>query len=225
MSGEDPVLAFGIIADVQYADEDNGSDYHKTRTRYYRNSLNILQDAVSHWRHATSAVQFVLQLGDHIDGVCQRKGSLVALRSALLPLSSLGKPVYHVIGNHELYNFSKEEFARTELFSAGRKECSTQPGRLYYSFQPHPALRVVALDCYDVSVIGNPKGSELYREAYEIIKSQNPNENIASPIGLPEDKKRFASWNGGVSLRQLSWLRTQLQEADSHHQNVIVFGR
>ncbi|XP_041359652.1 manganese-dependent ADP-ribose/CDP-alcohol diphosphatase-like [Gigantopelta aegis] len=225
MSCGDPVLTFGIIADVQYADEDNGRNFLKTRTRYYRNSLNILHNAVNHWRQVKPRVDFILQLGDHIDGICKRKGSDVGLRTALGPLISFGKPVYHVIGNHELYNFSREQFIGTELFSAGREECdSPAVGCLYYSFQPHPAVRVVALDCYDVSLIGNPKDSDKYREAMEIIREKNTNEDLASPLGLPEENMRFVTWNGGLSSRQLSWLQTEVQEAEKLRQNVIVFG-
>lgn len=40
-------ISFGVISDIQYADSDNGSNYHKTQTRHYRNTLEVTKNAIS----------------------------------------------------------------------------------------------------------------------------------------------------------------------------------
>ncbi|KAK3259762.1 hypothetical protein CYMTET_31255 [Cymbomonas tetramitiformis] len=63
---EDPLFTFGVIADIQYADIDDGASFSGT-PRFYRNSLNVLAEAVGAWRKRD--VDFAIQLGDIID-VC-----------------------------------------------------------------------------------------------------------------------------------------------------------
>lgn len=46
---EGPVFSFGAIADVQYADLDDGWNYNKTYRRYYRAALLKLKRAVDVW--------------------------------------------------------------------------------------------------------------------------------------------------------------------------------
>ncbi len=41
-----PLLSFGIVADVQFADVDDAFNYDKTRLRYYRDALHKLADCV-----------------------------------------------------------------------------------------------------------------------------------------------------------------------------------
>lgn len=46
---EESLFSFGAIADVQYADLDDGWNYNKTYRRYYRAALLKLQRAVDVW--------------------------------------------------------------------------------------------------------------------------------------------------------------------------------
>lgn len=72
-----PVFSFGVIADVQYADADDGSDFHQTVVRRYRNSLHIVNKAVDDWLEQEQRlgypIQLLAQLGDLLDGRCQEK--------------------------------------------------------------------------------------------------------------------------------------------------------
>lgn len=63
-----PLISFGIIADVQYANIDDIFRYG--RMRYHRNSLNQLRNAVNDWkvRKNEHEIKFVLQLGDLVEG-------------------------------------------------------------------------------------------------------------------------------------------------------------
>lgn len=44
-----PLFSFGAIADVQYADRDDGWNYYKTHRRFYRGGLRQLRKAVDVW--------------------------------------------------------------------------------------------------------------------------------------------------------------------------------
>ena len=45
-----PVAIFGVITDIQYANVDDGISYDGKRVRYYRNSLNLVHEAVNNWQ-------------------------------------------------------------------------------------------------------------------------------------------------------------------------------
>ena len=77
--------------------------------RYYRNSLEIVKQAANHWRG--NDVEFVVQLGDIIDSKAkQHKGSEIECSKVLEELNKAGgKYLVNIIGNHELYNFKREE--------------------------------------------------------------------------------------------------------------------
>lgn len=66
-----PLVTFGILTDVQYADVDDGMSYDKKRHRYYRNSLNLVKEAVRNWKQHeldnSTKFKFLIQLGDIID--------------------------------------------------------------------------------------------------------------------------------------------------------------
>lgn len=156
-----PLLQFGVIADVQYADCDDAFNFSRTQTRAYRGALTCLANAVDGWNALAQPVAFVANLGDIID---QRNETAGKSRAALVSpaggkrpaLSAIGccwddrlcpqaavlaefgrartaqrppagwsapqtltapgdRPfVVHLIGNHELYNFTRAELA-TEL--------------------------------------------------------------------------------------------------------------
>ena len=39
----------GVIADVQYVDQEDGFDFSGVQRRSYRNSIEVLRRAVKHW--------------------------------------------------------------------------------------------------------------------------------------------------------------------------------
>ncbi|KAK0047095.1 manganese-dependent ADP-ribose/CDP-alcohol diphosphatase [Biomphalaria pfeifferi] len=224
---EKPHITFGIIADVQYADCDDGTDFSKTRERFYRNALNLLKNAINDWKRSDDPVAFVLQLGDLIDGknnIGGETSSKKALSTALNPFNSLHIPVYHVIGNHELYNLNRSFYLTSALNSSLSLSIETSKSNLYYTFLPHPKLRIVALDTYEVSLLGyrdNPE-DENYKTAQLWFQQNNKNEDINDVSGLDGLSKRWAAYNGGVSERQLLWLSQVLQKAQSKEENVII---
>lgn len=49
--GKQPLLSFGVISDVQYADIPDGRSFIGVR-RYYRHSILVLQRAVQKWNNS-----------------------------------------------------------------------------------------------------------------------------------------------------------------------------
>ena len=136
------VFSFGVVADVQYADQpDSGK-------RHYKSSLGRLEKCVSDLNRRD--LSFVVQLGDFID---KGKDSF----DAVLPLwRGLRAPRKNVIGNHDL-PFLRE---RT-LDVLGLKNG-------YYDFEVK-GWRFVVIDGMDVSLHGYPRGHAKRKEATKML--------------------------------------------------------
>lgn len=216
-----PLFTFGVIADIQYADIDDGYNFTQTRKRFYRSSLTLLRNAVRSWRE--SGPDFILQLGDIIDGF--NKNHEASDRALDTVLEEFGSTeVHHVWGNHEFYNFRRTDLLRSRLNSTLRSERSLNAagGEVYaYSFRPGPGFTVVILDGYDVSLLGREETSDRYRDSLSLIRQHNHNEDLNCPVstGL---KERYTMFNGGFSQLQLDWLSALLTSADENAEKVII---
>lgn len=185
-----PLFTFGVIADIQYADIDDGYNYSRTRRRYYRSSLQLLRNAQESWSESAVKPEFILQLGDIIDGFNKGRGaSDRALDTVLRELSCGPVEVHHVWGNHEFYNFSRSALLRSKLNSTPTTDGSPSGGQaagdIYaYHFSPFPGFTFVVLDAYDVSLLGREESSEEYQEALSLIRQYNNNEDLNCPPGV-----------------------------------------
>lgn len=220
-----PCFSFGVIADVQYADVEDGYNFARTNRRYYRTALSMLDQAVKVWNNnPVKKPQFILQLGDAIDGKNKHHDiSRSSLCRVIDIFSKFNGPVYHIWGNHEYYNFTRAELLASDLYSGNSVNCSAVNGKVYYSSTPHPKLRVLALDCYEISLLASLKGSKEYDLATEMMQN-NGNEDPNSSEGLEGELRRFVKYNGALSEEQLRWMETNLEEAVHLKQNVIVMG-
>ncbi|RKY09491.1 MAG: hypothetical protein DRP66_02085 [Planctomycetota bacterium] len=126
-----PILAFGIVADVQYADKD------KVGTRQYRRSMDKLVGAVSDFNDRKLA--FVVQLGDIIDGGA---GAEADLRTIACLFNGIQTKKYHVLGNHDFSGIDR----KTTMSILGMK-------RAFYDFA-YRKWRFVVLDTMDLAVAG-----------------------------------------------------------------------
>ena len=223
---ETPYLSFGVIADVQYADVEDGYNFAMTNRRYYRTALDMLQKAIESWTHnKVLKPAFLLQLGDVIDGKSKRSNiSDKCLASVLEKFSHFDGPIYHIWGNHEFYNFPRDKLQNGSLYSGGQLYTKPVTNKGYYSAEPHPQLKVIALDCYEISLLGSEIGTEEYEMAETYLKI-NTNEDKNDPGGLSGDDRRFVKYNGAVSEAQLKWLESCLKEAQRKQQNVIAIGK
>ncbi|XP_071966047.1 manganese-dependent ADP-ribose/CDP-alcohol diphosphatase-like [Antedon mediterranea] len=229
------LFSFGIIADVQYADIDTCYNFNHTRLRYYRNAKPLLRNAVDHWI-SEQDISFVTQLGDVIDGFNTRKGkreSWRALTEIMDEFDRFSGKLHHLIGNHELYNFSRKEIYESKLFSAdefqsGQDHTIEDPEderkKFYYHFSPEAGYRFVILDSYDVSMLGWGADSAIMQQATQIVTSVNSNQELNSPLGLEGLETRFVKFNGAIGDRQRNWLRHVLQTAENDEEKVFIFG-
>ncbi|XP_029311767.1 manganese-dependent ADP-ribose/CDP-alcohol diphosphatase [Cottoperca gobio] len=219
-----PLFTFGLIADIQYADIDDGLNYTRTRRRYYRSSLQLLRNAQESWSKSAVRPEFILQLGDIIDGFNKDHGtSDKALDTVLREFSSSPVEVHHVWGNHEFYNFSRSALLRSRLNSSSLRTDGSLSGDIYaYHFSPSPGFTFVVLDAYDVSLLGREKSSEEYSEALKVIQKYNNNENLNCPPVFEGLQQRFTMFNGGFSKDQLDWLHSVLMSADEKRERVTI---
>ena len=220
-----PIRSFGLITDIHYADIDDRWNSSHTFIRRYRNSLRLIKDACQHWLNGPYPIAFILQLGDLLDGFAQaNQTSDVDLQTVLgqLKASSHSCPIYHVWGNHEFYNFTRQQLLDGPLCSFDTK--NTSPGH-YGTLEITPRLRLIALDTYELSLLGVDEGSEAYAKAMRYLRKSNPNEDAYDRTDLAGSQQRFIKLNGGVTEAQLSWLREQLTLAKGRQEKVIVVGR
>ncbi|KAL1516015.1 hypothetical protein AB1Y20_002628 [Prymnesium parvum] len=222
-----PPLSFGVIADVQWADIDDGTNFDRSVARRYRGALAQLR-AAAQWWQAHAPLAFVAQLGDLIDGKNAPLGqSRRALDAALELLDTVACPKVHLIGNHELYNFDREECAQRLHTARG--------GREFYSITPAAGVRVIVLDSFHESIIlptaGSPSSreqitrGEAYQRSLQLLQAHNPNDILSRADwtkGLVGHARRFVPYNGGLGRAQLEWFREELSAAAAARERVVV---
>ncbi|XP_049492883.1 manganese-dependent ADP-ribose/CDP-alcohol diphosphatase isoform X1 [Panthera uncia] len=225
------LFSFGVIADIQYADLEDGYNFQGNRRRYYRHSLLHLQGAIEHWNTEGSPPRCVLQLGDIIDGYnAQYKASEKSLELVMNTFQMLKVPVHHTWGNHEFYNFSRNYLTNSKLNTKFLEDQivhhpETVPSENYYAyhFVPFPQFRFILLDAYDLSVLGVDQSSAKYQQCLKILKGHNPNSELNSPQGLSEPQ--FVQFNGGFSQEQLNWLNEVLTFSDTNQEKVVIVSK
>lgn len=237
----DPRFSFGLIADVQYADTDDAYNFSRTRIRRYRQSKRLWERAVESWLE--EEVDFIVQLGDFIDGLNRGVDSGLRMLSELLRPLEGGPPVVHLLGNHELYNFSRSDMeAGIEVPGLSTPfRISTPAGlhsdaperRAYYSFRPCEGWRVLVLDPYDISIIrgggGRPgqelEAHDLHQPALRLCQAHNANDITKSGFALGLARGPSCRWvplNGSLGDDQLRWLRGVLWDAHAAGERVLV---
>ncbi|XP_022089438.1 manganese-dependent ADP-ribose/CDP-alcohol diphosphatase-like isoform X2 [Acanthaster planci] len=228
---------------IQYADLDNRLNSVGTHTRYYRNALALLKEAVDCWTGDIFVLRpdFVMQLGDIIDGFNNKGGkaqSLLSLAAVLGQFNRLPCFVHHVLGNHEFYNFTRAELMNSRLFSGADFEmaprdpkchcfdiiCNVEGTSAYYHFSPAPGFRFVVLDTFSESIIGHDDMCPISQESLRLVCSINKNEDLDSSAGLKISEKRYLSFNGALGEKQLEWLEGVLQEACFAKEKIVLFG-
>lgn len=147
-------LRFGLLTDTHYADRE------KSGTRYYRDSMSKMQQAVELFNR--ERVDFVIELGDMKDTTVNSEvePTLCFLDDIERAFQSFNGPVYHVLGNHDMDCLSKEEFL-SHTSNAGRAR-----GRSYYSFEVK-GTRCIVLDA-NFNEDGTPycRGNFDWKKAY-----------------------------------------------------------
>lgn len=240
-------LKFGVISDIQYADIPDGFSFSGEQKRFYRGALDGLKLAVKDFN--TEGVDFVLQLGDIIDGQNAAnfgplKGkepiSESSLQTVMEIFETIDKkiPVYHSIGNHELYNFNWKELSLKLNNKAKNYKISDENERFYFSFTNpiDETWKIIQLNPYELTLMQN-KNEKGFEGAKKILQ-KNPNFDDFYPefdpdLKVPEtqcdffkdckkDELHFSPFNGGLGKVQLNWLENELKEAKKLKQKVIL---
>lgn len=184
----DGVIRFGVIADIQYADGD------RTGSRYFRNSLQKLDEAID--RMNDGQVRFVVNLGDLTDRDTPHNIGAVTSR-----LGKSAAPVYNVAGNHDYGNIDDNE----TLFGLLGMPAA------YYAFSMG-GWRFIILNTNDISPYSNIEGTRKEAELKEMLHN------------IREGKRpNGADYNGGVGKKQMRWLERELKRAGRRSMNVLIF--
>lgn len=151
---------FGLIGDIQYADEPDGYDFKGNRVRRYRQAIRILEEAIQYWNLYVHPLHCVIQIGDIIDGKNFYKNERdIAMKRTTNLLRTIHTGIIcNVIGNHELYNYFRCELQNV-LFT---------PGTQYNQYRK-------AIFENTLKIQKNPK---LYNTLYPRISTKLPLNNI-----------------------------------------------
>jgi manganese-dependent ADP-ribose/CDP-alcohol diphosphatase len=213
-------MRIGLMGDIQYADADDGSGRHAGR--HYRNSLVVTERFVQACNDCT--LDAVVTLGDMIDGKCaEGGGSLACLQRVMSTLSRLNMPRYDVVGNHELYNFGRNDLPNVGLNLQG------QNGKTYHSVSQGD-WELIFLDAFELSVIGMDDHDPRFQEALRLLRAHHPNADriLADPDadwfeGLLPENMHWLPMGGAMSSDQLDWLRRTLLACKAAGRKAIIF--
>lgn len=219
---EEPIVSFGLITDIHYVDNDDRWNFSKTFIRRYRNSLKLVEQACRYWLNKPHKVSFLIQLGDIIDRLCHVNQTSNEDLERILKEFADFPTIYHIWGNHEFYNFTRKQLINSRLCSFDTTGISPNH---YGIIQVCSKLKILAIDTYDLSLLGVDKESERYQQALTFLRQYNSNENVNDRTGLDGYQQRFIELNGGVTVKQIDWLKGELIKAKSNEENVIIIGK
>lgn len=158
-SGEAPLVRFGVLTDCHYADKNmmpSGGSW-KNGDMYYRDSLVKMRRFVSVMNERKP--DFVIELGDFKDMSAHptKEETFGFLETIEAEYAKFEGPRYHVLGNHDMDIFTKEEFFSRITNDGVRPTCG------HYAFE-RGGVRFLALDsCYAEDRDDRPFANENWR--------------------------------------------------------------
>jgi manganese-dependent ADP-ribose/CDP-alcohol diphosphatase len=216
------LFSFGLIADMHFMDAENGTNFDGSKTRRFRQSLEMLFHASDSFLEAKTACN--VMLGDLIDGKAAQMGKQKEFLNEILDTTIRTERNWHaVMGNHEFYNFTREELLASLVPATVRASCT--PSKLYYSFSPFPGYKFIILDGYELSTMGSAT-PELREQAIALVTARNHNFAAGSNNwfnNLAEENLRYVPFNGGIGKEQLGWLEQELNTASSVGDKCLLF--
>ncbi len=162
--------------------------------RNYRASLSKLRRAADVFE--AEQVDFVVGLGDMVDRAVRDMEPLSRV------LSRCSMPVWHVLGNHDLTATGGDVTAATRMLD--------MPARFYQRLVG--PFRFVFLDSNQDSVLVEVPGSPPWRRRQQVLARM-----------AAQGQVNARPWNGAVDQEQLRWLTSQLDEAETVGQCVVIF--
>lgn len=162
-------------------------------TRFYRNSLGKLESCIADLNRRE--VHFTLNLGDLTDR------NPADLQPVLDRLKALDRKVYNITGNHDYVDVSNNKALYRQL----------DMPREYYAFKQGKWLFVM-LNTNEVASYANIAGTSNEKELAKMLER------------IREDaRSNDKDWNGGISARQMKWLKKLLGKAEKKQENVLIF--
>jgi len=183
-----PILKIGLVADPQYADKP------VSKTRFYRESLNKLKEAVDTFNQEN--VDFVQNLGDIIDEGWSNFDSIFFVYKKLN--SSIEN--YQLLGNHDFSIDSSQ--MKGLLGKLSMPDC-------YYSYE-RKGWRFIVLDATDYAYYSNSLHGH----------SINEIDDYYSQI---EGRANQKTYNGAIGKKQQTWLKNEIAKAEKAKQKIIIF--
>ncbi len=105
------LLRVGLMTDLHYADK------NPTKTRFYREALAKLDEAVEHMNREKPTL--VIELGDFIDQADSVEREIEWLKTMESHFAKLSMPRHYVLGNHCVGTLTKQEFAQHTKAAGG----------------------------------------------------------------------------------------------------------
>lgn len=180
-----PDFSFGLLADCQYEDKDTRG------ARNYRGGLENLKACVADLN--TKQLEFVIQLGDFIDGGKESLDRVLAVYNRLKARRR------HVLGNHD--------------FALGYPTVLRKLGleKGYTDFAVR-GWRFIAVDGNEIGLSAWRKGSPEHDRALKVKKE------IEARTG-----GRCGTFSGGPGPEQVAWLKGVLADARKKGQKAVLF--
>lgn len=167
-------------------------DFDPVGTRFFRSSLNKLIEAAGTLKNANP--EFVFNLGDLIEKDFR---SYKAVNDIL---DKSGLKIYHCSGNHD-YEVESRLKKRIPPLQTSKEG--------YYSFT-YDKFRFIVLNGNELSTYASNNKPTIKQAADYISKLKN------------EEEINAVEWNGGISTRQLEWLKDQLNSATLKNEKVFI---
>ncbi|WP_161629890.1 metallophosphoesterase [Desulfogranum japonicum] len=115
-----PLVRFGIITDMHHTNKPD------TATRKYSASLDKGHIFIKTME--ADKAKFIVELGDFVDTLAEQKDPQQNLQELEKQFTSFSGPAYHVLGNHEFDNVTRE------LFLSSITNQGIDKGQTYYSW-------------------------------------------------------------------------------------------
>jgi predicted phosphodiesterase len=151
-------IRFGIVSDIHYANKQPNIG------RYYKQSLDKLSECIKVMNN--EKVDFLIELGDFVDKGDTGNETLKFLDTVEKKFSQFKGPRYHVLGNHEEANISKQEFL--ERITNGH----FSKAKNYYAFEKN-GFQFIVLDANY-----NPNGTPYNKGNFDWRKCHVPQEQL-----------------------------------------------
>lgn len=163
-------------------------------SRFYRDVLQKLDSSVDDLNK--EKVQFTINLGDLVDRDTPRN-----IDSVLIRLGKLNTIVYNLAGNHDYGDVHNNDQLYEQL---------NMPAGYYSVIKGN--WRFIMLNTNEIASYANVKDTEKEIELAEMLQK------------IKEEKRaNGASYNGGISKKQMQWLEQELEKAKQESQNVLIF--